>query len=124
MTLIKTELIYPELSYRINGILYKVHNNLGRFCRERQYQDAIEEILNKENIIFEREKRINISENIGTNIADFIIDDKVILECKAKNIVTKEDYFQVLRYLKYSNKRLGLLVNFRNTYLRPKRIVN
>lgn len=118
------KLIYPELSYKITGLLFSVHNSLGRFCREKQYQDAIEEALKKENIKFEREKVISVAENIGINKADFLIDDKIILECKARAIVTKEDYYQVLRYLKFSEKRLGLLVNFRNTYLRPKRIVN
>lgn len=49
-----TKLIYPELSYRIVGILFKVNNIFGRYYGEKQYQDAIENILKKENINFER----------------------------------------------------------------------
>lgn len=124
MIRISKDLIHPELSYKITGVLFKVHNKLGRYCKEKQYQDAIEEILKKENIKFEREKKIPISLEVGGNIVDFVIEDRIILECKAKIIITKEDYYQVLRYLKASNKKLGLLVNFRNTYLRPKRILN
>jgi GxxExxY protein len=124
MTLIKSKLIYPELSYKINGVLFEVHNKLGRFCKEKQYQDYIAEILSKREIEFEREKPINISDEVGGNRADFIIENKIILECKAKPVVTKDDYYQVLRYLKASGKKLGLLVNFRNTYLRSKRIAN
>ena len=124
MALIKSNLIYPELSYKVTGILFKAHNKLGRFCKERQYQDYIEELFKKEKVNFERESPINITEEVGGNRADFVIEDKIILECKAKPVVTKDDYYQVLRYLKASDKKLGLLVNFRNTYLRPRRIAN
>jgi len=119
-----SKLIYPELSYRIIGVLFKAHNKLGRYCKERQYQDIIEEFLKKENIKFEREKEIPITSEVSGNRVDFVIENKIILECKAKEIITKIDYYQILRYLKASNIKLGLLVNFRNKYLRPKRLVN
>ena len=57
------------------------------------------------------------------NRVDFLIDDKIILEAKSKDIITKEEYNQTQRYLQSSKKRLGLLVNFRNRYLKPVRIV-
>ena len=37
-------LLYPELSYQLNGIFFEVHNNLGRFLNEKQYADAIEKL--------------------------------------------------------------------------------
>lgn len=117
-------LIYPALSYKITGLLFKAHNMLGRYCKEKQYQDIIAELLKKEGINFEREKRIPVSEEVKGNQVDFIIEDKIILECKAKPFIRKEDYYQTLRYLKASRKKLGLLVNFRNKFLRPKRIAN
>ena len=119
-----TNLVYPELSYKITGILFETHNQLGRYCREKQYQDTIEEILKTKNICFEREKRTSVLEKDFSNIADFIVENKIIIECKAKPFITKQDYYQLLRYLKASNMRLGMLVNFRNRYLRPKSIVN
>jgi len=42
-----SKLIYPDLSYKINGILFTVHNELGRFCNEKQYADAIENFLKR-----------------------------------------------------------------------------
>jgi len=95
-------LIYPELSYKITGILFKVHNKLGKYCKERQYQDAIEELFKKDCIKFEREKKLPISQEVGGNQVDFIVEDKIILECKAKPFVSKEDYYELMRYLKAS----------------------
>ena len=54
-----TELIYPELSYKITGILFEVHNALSRFCTERQFCDLIETKFKENNIDFVREKNIN-----------------------------------------------------------------
>lgn len=117
------KLVYPKLSYKITGVLFKVHNKLDRYCKEKQYQDAIEELLKQEGFSFEREKKLSLFSGTGRNQVDFVIEDKILLERKAKPFITKEDYYQVMRYLKASKKKLGLLVNFRNKYLRPKRIL-
>ena len=58
------------------------------------------------------------------NIVDFIIEDKIILDLKVKPIITKDDYFQVKRYLQAAQARLGLIVNFRQLHLYPKRVLN
>lgn len=118
------KLIYPKLSYKVTGVLFKVHNKLGRYCKEKQYRDAVAEILGQGGLEFEREKELPISLAVTGNQVDFIIADKILLECKAKPFITKEDYYQMMRYLKAAKKKLGLLVNFRNRYLRPKRIAN
>ena len=117
----KSQLIFPDLSYKITGILFAVHNELGRFDSERQYCDLLEEKLIKNKINYIREK--NINETIGGDRVDFCIDDKIIIECKAKKFISKDDYISLQRYLQNSRKKLGIMVNFRNTYLRPKRII-
>lgn len=122
-----SKLIYPDLSYKINGILFAVHNELGRFRNEKQYADAVENYLKKFNIKYEREKILPPSfdeELKGRNKIDFLIDDKIILEIKAKRNLQKEDYYQTKRYLVTLNKKLAMVVNFRDKYLRPKRILN
>ena len=119
------KVIYPELSYKITGLFYEVHNNLGRFCREKQYGDELNTLLLRSGINFKREASlVGFGKNVSGNIADFIVDDKIIVELKAKNFITKEDYYQMLRYLESSKMKLGLLVNFRNVHLKPKRIIN
>ncbi len=118
------DVLYPELSYRINGACFNVHNKLSRFCREKQYGDELESELNKSGIRFSREARISQEEKFTGNIADFIVEDCIILELKAKNVISKDDYYQLKRYLISKNMKLGLIVNFRDTYLKPKRILN
>jgi GxxExxY protein len=114
------KLIYPELSYQITGILFTVHNELGKYCKELQYSKAVAQKLDNAKVPYKRECAIG---NSG-NVVDFVIDDKIILELKAKNFLSKDDYFQTRRYLVATGLRLGLLVNFRDKYLHPKRILN
>ncbi|MBI4691998.1 MAG: GxxExxY protein [Candidatus Terrybacteria bacterium] len=121
------KILYPDLSYQICGLCFNVHNELGSFRSEKSYADALEKILQQNSIKYIRENSLKPSfENEGgrRNIPDFIIEDKIILDVKAKRIITKEDYYQMKRYLISSNKRLGLIVNFRQKYLNPKRILN
>jgi len=117
--------ILGDLSYKITGICFKVHSSLGRFCREKQYSDKLETLFKKENISYKREIEISdLTDSSKGNRADFIIEGKIVLDAKAKKFITKEDYYQMLRYLKASNLELGLIVNFRNTFLKPKRVLN
>ena len=124
---LKNQIIYKDLTYGVNGLLFFVHNELGRFCSEKQYGDAIEQKLKDLNIKYERELVLPPSfcgEVRGRNKVDFLIDDKIVLEIKAKNLLGREEYYQVRRYLDAIGKKLGLLVNFRNKNLIIKRILN
>ena len=118
------ELLHPELSYKVCGVLFSVHNKLGRFCREIQYGDLLELELKNRGLFFEREKVLPIIQGDNSNKIDFCIENKILLELKSKKFITKEDYFQMMRYLKSSGLKLGLIVNFRSTYLKPKRVIN
>lgn len=115
----KGKLIYPELSYLLVGICFDVHNQLGRFAREKQYCNMLEDRLKLLKIPYKRELHLK---DTG-NIIDFLIADKLIIEAKAKAIITKDDYYQIQRYLQAFNIKLGLLVNFRNKYLKPIRVI-
>lgn len=127
VTMNEHKVIYPELSYKTTGILFAVHNELERFCNEKQYGDKIEQYFKEFQIPYEREKVLPISfpgEHEGRNKVDFLVNDAIILEIKAKRILTRDDYYQMKRYLVALNKKLGILVNFRQRYLAPKRILN
>lgn len=115
------------MSYKIVGLLYETNKELGIYRNEKQYADFFEKLLKREEIKYVREYRFK-DEKLEIEkircICDFIIDDKIILEFKTRNFITKEDYYQVKRYLVSLNYQLGILVNFRQNRLSPKRVLN
>jgi GxxExxY protein len=117
------EIVEKELSYKLGGVFLAVQNKIGRFCRERQYADALEKELRERGLNFRREAAIDLADR-KSNFADFIVENRILLEIKAKPFIEKEDYYQTLRYLESANLVLGLIVNFRQKYLKPKRILN
>ena len=119
----KEGIVEKELSYMLGGVFFEIHNELGRFCRERQYSDMLEKRLEEKNIHFVRELPIEIAGR-KSNFADFVVSNKVLIEVKAKDFIGKEEYFQVMRYLEATDLELGLIVNFRNKYLKPQRVLN
>lgn len=115
----KPKIVHPELSYLVVGAYFDVHNELGRYAREKQYGDLLEEKLSDKELSYKREVTIG---NTG-NIVDFVIEGKTLVELKATRRIGKEDYYQVQRYLKATGLELGLLVNFRQKHLEPKRVL-
>lgn len=115
----KEGLFFEELTYVINGVLFSAHNEQGQYAKEKQYGDVIARIFKEKNIKFEREKHIG---DLG-NILDFVIENKVVLELKAKRLITKEDYYQVQRYLQETGLKIAIIVNFRDKYIKPRRVV-
>ena|SRR3989344_5650918 len=113
------EVLYPELSYEIVGACFGVHNELGCYAREKQYADLFEEKLRDLGIEYKREFRIGDS----GNIVDFLVDKKVLVELKTVRLVGRTHFRQLQNYLQQSRVKLGLLVNFSDKYLRPKRIL-
>ncbi len=119
--------IYPELSYKINGMVFSARRKLGIYCNEKQYCDFMETCFKKEGVLYEREKAMPSSfegEQPFRNKVDFLIENKIVFEAKAKRFLTKDDYYQMRRYLSAVNKKLGILVNFRQKQVQPKRIIN
>lgn len=122
----RINILHPELSYKITGLCFQIQKELGRFCRERQYADRMEELLKSSRIEYKREVELKklIPSSPKGNIVNFIINSKIILDLKAKNFITKDDYFQMQRYLQGCNLELGMIINFRSQHLKPKRILN
>ncbi len=121
------KLVYEKLTYKLNGLFFQVHNQLGRFCKEKQYADALEIVLKQFGIAYKREYGVPFivnGEEVKGNRVDFIIEEKIVVELKAKPFVVKEDYYQLQRYLEATGYRLGIIINFRKIYLQPKRVLN
>ncbi|GGD28544.1 GxxExxY protein [Flavobacterium orientale] len=122
-----TDILYKTESYQLVGILFEVHNNLGKGFSEIVYKDALEYEFKNSSIQFEREKEYSVNyKNIILKhkfYADFVIFDKIILEIKSCKSLNDEHIAQCLNYLKVSNNKLAILVNFNTDSLEHKRII-
>ena len=121
------DIIYKEECFKLIGICIEVHNNLGAGFLEIVYKDAIEYELKKANISYEREKQYEVNYK-GIILphrfyADLVVLDKIILEVKAVQTIPDEFVAQAINYLKVSDNRLALIVNFGELKMNYKRIV-
>ncbi|MCX2838988.1 GxxExxY protein [Salinimicrobium sp. MT39] len=122
-----TDIIYKNESYAIVGALFEVYNNLGSGFSEIVYKDALEYELKNRKIPFTREKKYSVSyKDIVLShkfYADFVIQDKIILEIKAVEDINDKFISQCINYLKVSNCQLAILANFHKDLLDHRRIV-
>lgn len=120
-------LVYKDETYQIIGKCLEVHNNLGSGFLEIVYKDALELEFRRAGIEYEREKKyeVNYKDVILPHkfFADFVVMDKIILEIKAVSAISEEFIAQAINYLKVSQNRLTLFVNFGKLSLDFKRIV-
>ena len=122
------EIIYKDDSYRIIGSCLKVFNKLGSGFLESVYQEALEIQFKQDKIPFVKEKKLRIQfDDIQLDKffkADYVCFDNIIVELKATPFIHKNDIAQVLNYLRATDIRLGILVNFGEKSLAYKRILN
>jgi GxxExxY protein len=111
----------------IIGIGIEIHKILGHGFLEIVYKDAYEYEFRKKLTEYEREKEYSIpyKDIILPHkfFADFIVLGKIILEIKAKDGISDEDYAQTINYLKCSGCKVGLILNFGRLRLDIKRVV-
>lgn len=122
------DLLYPELSYQIQGAAIEIRKQYGPGHKETLYQRALADELNYRKINFEKEKPIKIYSHrtgkiLGSYQPDFIIDNKVIIEIKALNVIPRKLIDQLYDYLRNSNYELGYFINFSGPRLFMKRII-
>lgn len=125
--LTRKDLIYPELSYKIIGILFGVFNELGYRYQEKYYQAALRQEFSRLKMPFKEQIRVPITyrdNEIGYLVLDFLIDNKLILEIKRGAGFSSQDISQVNSYLKSTKLKLAILARFSPNGLKFKRIVN
>ena len=124
---IRTDLLYPELSYKIVGALFEVFNKLGPGYLEKYYQRAIAVSLKEVGLKFKEQLYAPLifkEVKIGKCFFDFLVEDKIVLELKTGDRCSKKDIEQIHSYLKINKLQLGLLINFTSQGVRFKRILN
>ncbi|MBQ0029175.1 MAG: GxxExxY protein [Bacteroidales bacterium] len=122
------ELLYKELSYDVVGAAMSVHRELKWGFLEKVYQEAFAIELKMRNIPFEREKNLELTYKgqklNSTYIADFVIDNKIIVELKATDGITSSHISQTLNYLNATGLSLGIIINFGTSSLQYERVIN
>ncbi|MCE2963879.1 MAG: GxxExxY protein [Chitinophagales bacterium] len=121
------ELLYKEEVYQIIGACMEVHKHLGHGFSEVVYKDALELEFAIRTIFFKREQEYEV-EYKGMVLkhkffADMVICDKIILELKAAATIDNVHIQQTLNYMKVSNCKVGLVVNFGKERLEYKRLI-
>ena len=125
---VMSEIILKDESYNIIGACMAVHRELGCGFLEAVYQEALEEEFKLRNIPYIREQLLTITYK-GKLLnkkyqADFVCYENIIVELKALSELNSTHQSQLINYLKASNIKLGLLVNFGQRSLETKRVVN
>lgn len=121
------ELIYKDLTDKIIAAAITVHKELGSGFNERIYESALTEELKQKNIHFERQKNVDVyyrNKKIGFQKLDLIVDNTVIVELKTVDHLENVYLSQVISYLKATQMKVGLVLNFSTPKLEIKRVIN
>lgn len=120
------KILYETLSYEVVGAAMAVHRALGPNYLEVVYQRALAHELSLRKVMFEREKRLQVMYkgiSVGDYIADFIVENAIVLELKAAKHYHPQYATQALNYLAATDLRLALVLCFGGEKLIHKRVV-
>lgn len=122
------KLKYAEITEKIIGAAFEVHGFLGNGFQEVIYQRALAYEIKLAGLAFAREIEQpifykDLNEEIGRRRADFVVEEKVLVELKAIVVLEDVHLAQILNYLKAYRLEVGLLINFGTRSLTFKRVV-
>ncbi len=115
-----------NISGRIIRCAFRIHNVLGPGFLEKVYENAFAMELRKNGFKVTQQEPLKVYYEdavVGDYYADLIVDNTVILELKASKNLDEINKMQLLSYLKATNIRIGLLINFGTPKVQIKRIV-
>jgi GxxExxY protein len=111
----KPTLLFPEESFTIRGACFHLYKKFRNTQKESVYQKSLKEELFAQGLDVQREKQLPIyyrGVKVGVYIPDLLVNNRIILELKAKPFLHSEDIRQFWYYLKNSEFTLGFLINF------------
>ena len=123
----ESDLIHSDITREIIGAAMEVHSTLGAGFLEAVYEEALTVELAARKVAFEKQKPIRViykGIEIKEYICDLMVDGKVLVELKAIKELTAVEEAQLLNYLKATDTKVGLLINFGSSSLCYKRLVN
>lgn len=111
-----TELLYEDLSYKLIGAAKEVHKELGSGFLESIYEDAFCYELNNLDIVYERQKELDLHyKNVifeRKYRADIIVENKILIENKVLRKISNIEEAQLINYLKICKIKLGFIFNY------------
>ena len=121
------EFKYGEITEKIIGAAFRVHNTLGNGFQEIIYQRALAIELRRIPLAFAREFEMPIyylGQLIGTRRVDFFVEEKISVELKAVIKLDDTNISQAMNYLEVYNLEIGMLINFGSKRLEYHRFTN
>ncbi len=104
-----------DLTYEINGAVFEVNRVLGPGFLEKVYENALLVELRERGLKAEQQVPIKVSYKgkvVGEYFADIAVENQVILELKVVNAIQKIHEAQLLNYLRATEYKVGMIVNF------------
>ena len=120
-------MLLDELTYKVIGCAMKVHQLLGNGFQEVIYQRCLAIELETADVPFAREVEQIINykgREVGSRRADFVIDEKIMVELKALTLLEDVHLAQAKNYVVAYDFSVGLLINFGATSLQYKKLFN
>ena len=119
-------ILYKDLSYQIIGMAMEVHRKLGYGFLEKVYENSLMILFRREDIRSEQQYPIKVyfdGEVVGNYVSDILIEDKIIIELKCVEKINNIHKAQALNYLKATQMRLAIILNFAKDKLQYERLV-
>ena len=116
-----------RISEAVIGCAFKVQNTLGPGFLEKVYENALAHELRKLGFRVEQQQPINVVYDgivVGEFLADILVNGELIIELKAVKALGEAHMAQCINYLKATKCRLCLLMNFNESRVGLKRVVN
>lgn len=114
--MVLTQKYINDVSYKIVGCAIEVHKNLGPGLLESVYETCLKEELKQNNLFFESQVIIPVlyeGKNLNATLKiDLLVNEVIIVELKAVELILPLHKAQLLSYLKLMDKPKGLLINF------------
>ena len=115
-----------ELTFKIRGCVYEGFRVLGGGFLEQVYQQALLHELRAQGLRAESQRPLEVTckgKTVGSYVADILVEDRIVVELKAVESLSKAHEAQLLNYLKASGMKIGLLVNFTHPRAEVRRFV-
>ena len=123
----RQDLIYPELSYRILGCAFKVHNELGGGLKEDVYQAALAKEFQEQSIQFIEQPGVPVvyrGKILKRKRCDYVVENLIYVEIKSSTRIKYKDFKQTEEYIILKNYKLGILIVFGRENVTHKRVLN